>query len=73
MVFFKSSTGHPNTQPEVQSDGAVPWKGMPTGTGFAYREGSKGETVKRRGQHEQGLGGRNVVLGFPESLLEFLD
>lgn len=32
MVFFKSSPGHPNTQPEVQSDGAVPWKGMPTGT-----------------------------------------
>lgn len=36
-------------------------------------EGSRGETVKRRDQHEQGLGGGNMVLGFPESLLEFLD
>lgn len=32
MVFLKSSLGHPNIQPEVQSDGAVPWKGKPTGT-----------------------------------------
>ena len=51
MVFFKSSSGHPNIQPEVQSDGAVPWKGKPTGTedlpiGREAEEGLSGEGTR---------------------------